>query len=57
MEPASLPPHALDGGLLTRSIHAKTFEKRSKSSSPEKDIVPEFLVGRTTGFDFGCRSI
>jgi hypothetical protein len=28
-----------------------------KSYSPEKDFVPEFLVGRTTGFDFGRRSI
>jgi hypothetical protein len=30
VEPAPLLPHALDGDLLTRSIHAKTFEKRSK---------------------------
>ena len=30
MEPAPLLPHALHGELLTRSIHAKTFEKRSR---------------------------
>ena len=35
MEPAPLPPHALACVLLTRSIHAKTFEKRSSWSETE----------------------
>ena len=36
VEPAPLLPHALDGELLTRSIHAKTFEKRSSERKSSK---------------------
>jgi hypothetical protein len=35
--PPPLPPRALDGELLTRSIHAKTFEKRSTKPSPNDE--------------------